>query len=138
VAKLFRVILPVNDIERAAAFYGLLFDQTGQRVSAGRHYFDCEGAILACYDPVADGDGYDATPNPEPLYFATDDLEAIFHRAKDAGAHFSNDEIPDVGRIGSIERRPWGEISFYAVDPFGNPLCFVSSESVFTGTVDTA
>ena len=132
-AKLFRVILPVNDIDQATEFYGAVFGQTGERVSPGRHYFDCEGSILACYDPVADGDGYDAKPISEPFYFAVDNLEAVFGRAKDAGASFSNDEIPDVGRIGSIERRPWGETSFYAVDPFGNPLCFVSNESVFTG-----
>ncbi len=29
----------------------------GERVSPGRHYFDCEGVILACFDPRADGDG---------------------------------------------------------------------------------
>jgi hypothetical protein len=27
-----------------------------RRVSGGRHYFDCGGAILACYDALADGD----------------------------------------------------------------------------------
>ena len=132
-AKLFRVILPVNDIERAATFYGTVFGQKGQRVSPGRHYFDCEGTVVACYDPTADGDGYDATPIPEPVYFAVDDLQAAYRSAKQAGAVFSDAEIPGVGRIGSIERRPWGEISFYAADPFANPLCFVSSESVFTG-----
>jgi len=29
--------------------------------------------------------------------------------------------------------RPWGERSFYAVDPFGNPLCFVDQKTLFTG-----
>ena len=35
--------------------------------------------------------------------------------------------------LGEIARRPWGEESFYASDPFGNGLCFVSRDSVFTG-----
>lgn len=35
-----------------------------------RHYFDCEGTTLACYDPKADGDGHEARPVPEPIYIA--------------------------------------------------------------------
>lgn len=132
-AKIFRIILPVNDIGRAVSFYESVFDQMGQRVSPGRHYFDCEGLVLACYDPMADGDDYEAVPLPEPVYIAVDDLQTTFRRASDAGASFSNDVIPDVGPLGEIAQRPWGEISFYATDPFGNPLCFVSRESVFTG-----
>lgn len=58
-------------VDRAAAFHEAVLHVAGHRVSPGRHYFDCEGTILACYAP------------------------------KD--------------------------------DPFGNPLCFVSRESVFTG-----
>jgi len=52
--KLFRVILPVTDIEKARTFYGLVLGTPGERVSPGRHYFDCGGTLLACYDPVAD------------------------------------------------------------------------------------
>ena len=56
--KLFRVILPVSNIERAAFFYAEVFQSPGQRVSPGRHYFDCGGTILVCYE-LADliGDG---------------------------------------------------------------------------------
>jgi catechol 2,3-dioxygenase-like lactoylglutathione lyase family enzyme len=54
--RLYRVILPVADLERAAAFYATVFGTPGVRVSPGRHYFDCGGTILACYDQVADGD----------------------------------------------------------------------------------
>lgn len=137
-ARVFRILIPVHDIERAAAFYATVLSQPGQRISPGRHYFDCEGLVLACFDPVADGDGYSAVPLTEPIYFAVDDLKAVFDRAKEAGASFSEEEIPDVGCMGMIEERPWGEISFYASDPFGNPLCFVSNESVFTGNSDAA
>lgn len=131
--KLFRVILPVDDIDKAERFYRIVLDQKGQRISPGRHYFDCEGTILACYDPRADGDDYEARPVPEPLYLAVDDLEATHRRAAEAGATFPADVIPDVGPLGEIAQRPWGERSFYIRDPFDNQLCFVSRDSVFTG-----
>ena len=137
-ARIFRILLPVGDIDRAAAFYGSILSQAGQRISPGRHYFNCEGLVLACFDPLADGDGYDAVPLSEPIYFAVDDLKSAYGRAKDAGASFSEEEIPNVGSVGKIQKRPWGEISFYASDPFGNPFCFVSSESVFTGDIGAA
>jgi catechol 2,3-dioxygenase-like lactoylglutathione lyase family enzyme len=57
VAHLYRVLVPVTDIERAQAFYSSVLGASGRRVSPGRHYFDCEGTILACFDPSADGDG---------------------------------------------------------------------------------
>lgn len=132
-AKIFRILLPVGDIEQAAVFYDSLLDQPGQRISPGRHYFDCEGLVLACFDPVADGDGYQATPIPEPIYFAVDDLEAVYDRAREAGGVMTDDVIPGVGALGKIEKRPWGEVSFYVSDPFGNPLCFVTRDSAFTG-----
>ena len=132
-AHLFRVIVSVADIERAARFYASILGNSGQRVSPGRHYFDCEGTLLACYDPRADGDGYDAKPLTEPLYLAVDDLEATYASATEAGASFPPNVVPDVGPLGRIARRPWGERSFYSADPFGNPLCFVARESVFTG-----
>jgi catechol 2,3-dioxygenase-like lactoylglutathione lyase family enzyme len=132
-AHLFRVIVPVADIEKAARFYAQVLGSAGQRVSPGRHYFRCEGTILACYDPKADGDEADARPLREPLYLAVDDLEETYANASAAGASFSADVVQDVGPLGAIAQRPWGERSFYAGDPFGNPLCFVARDSVFTG-----
>lgn len=123
-ARLYRVIVPVADIERAAAFYSRVLGAAGRRVSPGRHYFDCGGTILACFDPRADGDDFDAAPNPDHLYFAVGDLEAVFERARMAGCR----EID-----ARIETQPWGERCFYATDPFGNPLCFVDEGTVFTG-----
>lgn len=131
--KVFRVLLPVGDIEVAAEFYGSILSQAGERISPGRHYFDCEGVVVACFDPVADGDGYDAVPLSEPIYFAVDDLDSTFVRVRNAGGSFVDAEVPDVGVPGRIEKRPWGEVSFYTSDPFGNPLCFVRSDSVFVG-----
>ncbi len=122
--KLFRVILPVSNIDRAAKFYETVLGIQGKRVSPGRHYFDCEGTILACFDPRADGDPWDAAPNPDHVYFAVTDLEAAFRRCGDAGCQSLDEEI---------ETRPWGEMSFYAQDPFGNKICFVDRKTVFTG-----
>ena len=132
-AHLYRVILPVSDIDAAASFYQTVLGGEGKRVSPGRHYFECEGVILACFDPKADGDGYEAKPNPEPLYFAVDNLEGTFEGCQRAGARFVDTVVPGVGPMGRIAERPWGERSFYASDPFGNKLCFVSKDSVFTG-----
>ena len=130
--KLFRVILPVSDIERAARFYRAVLGVEGVRVSGGRHYFDCDGVILACFDPRADGDPYEPTPNPEWLYFAVDDLEAVFAACKRAGASLAPSEVHG-DPAGSIAVRPWGERSVYVHDPFGNKLCFVDRTTMFTG-----
>src|SRR5580692_6070371 len=77
-ARLFRVILPVSGIEEAAVFYAAILEQPGIRVSPGRHYFGCGSVILACFDPRADGESWDAKPNPDHVYFAVDDLEEYF------------------------------------------------------------
>ena len=121
--RLFRVIVPVNDIEKAESFYSSLLSIKGIRVSSGRHYFNCGGTILACYDPRADTDNFDLPPNPDNIYFSVPNLEGIFERAVKL-----NSEILD-----SINRRSLGEISFYMKDPFGNKLCFVDKDTVFTG-----
>lgn len=131
-ARLYRVILPVSDIERAASFYAAVLGAPGVRVSPGRHYFDCGGTILACFDPRADGDGYDLRPNPEHLYFAVADLEATFGAARTAGAAFVEGEVHGAA-MGEIHTRPWGERSFYVDDPFGNKICFVDETTLFTG-----
>ena len=120
---LFRVILPVSDIEAAASFYARLLEMSGTRVSGGRHYFECGPTILACFDALADGDPEPVDPNPQYIYFGVDDLDAAHKRAREAGC----------GELTEIEVRPWGERSFYARDPFGNPICFVNSQTVFSG-----
>lgn len=129
---LFRVILPVSDIECAAKFYATVLGAPGFRVSEGRHYFDCDGTILACFDPQADGDDYKCTPQPEWLYFAVDDIEVTYAACQKAGAAFAPGDVHG-DPAGQIAQRPWGERSFYVHDPFGNKLCFVDRATVFTG-----
>ena len=118
---LFRIIVPVADLARAASFYEALLAVPGERVSGGRLYFDCAGTILACVVPAA---GAELRPNPDHLYFAVADLEACFARAQDAGCSWLED---------AIASRAWGERSFYARDPFGNPISFVDRNTLSTG-----
>jgi uncharacterized glyoxalase superfamily protein PhnB len=123
-AKIYRVIIQVDNIEDAANFYSQLLAQPGRRVSSGRHYFDCGGVVLACFDPRRDGDNFDACPNPDHVYFSVSNIEAILERAR----LLKCKEVE-----ASIKVRPWGERSFYAKDPFGNPICFVDERTVFRG-----
>lgn len=131
-ARLYRVILPTDDLAAAVEFYGELLEDAGMRVSPGRHYFRCGDVTLALYDPQADGDARAPRSNFDHVYFAVDDLEAVYRRAQRVGGL-----SPQVGDgalpMGEIARRPWGERSFYLHDPFGNPLCFVDAASLFTG-----
>jgi predicted enzyme related to lactoylglutathione lyase len=125
--RLYRVILPVTDIDAATSFYAHILGEFGDRVSPGRHYFDCDGVILACYSPSADGDepgdGWSFHEN-QHLYFAVEDLEAVRDKVKEAGGVL----------LSEIETMPWGETLFYAVDPFGSRICFVRSDTLFTGS----
>ena len=127
--QLYRIIHPVNDIEIAVQFYSAVLATQGERVSPGRHYFECGGTILACYDPTADGDdpgdGWRHHEN-QYLYFAVTDLETTFKLIADAGGEVT----------AKIETMPWGERIFYAQDPFGNPIAFVDRTTLFTGTQD--
>jgi catechol 2,3-dioxygenase-like lactoylglutathione lyase family enzyme len=128
--RLFRVIMPVTDIEESARFYSALFDQPGFRISGGRHYFDCGGVILAVFDAKADGDREAVRSNGEHVYFAVSDLAAVFARAERIGGlstQIGDGKLP----MGQIAKRPWGEVSFYLHDPSGNPLCFVDEQSVY-------
>lgn len=124
--RLYRIILPVDDINKASQFYATTLKQEGTRVSPGRHYFNLGGTILACYDPVADGDekGSWKFHKNQYIYIAVSDLENI------------REEVAKLGglNVGEIEEMPWGERLFYASDPLGNPICFVDQQTIFTGS----
>jgi catechol 2,3-dioxygenase-like lactoylglutathione lyase family enzyme len=124
--RLFRIILQVGEMDRAEAFYATLLGDAGRRVHGNRHYFDCGETILALLDP-----GASARPIPDHVYFAVEDLEVRHARAQKLEA-LSSEEVHGAP-AGDIVTRPWGERSFYAVDPWGNKLCFVDAATVFTG-----
>ena len=124
--------MPVANIDDGARYYSALLGMPGFRISAGRHYFQCGGVILAVYDASADGDTGEVRSNPQHVYFAVPDLQAVFARAQQLGG--LSPVTGDGGLpMGEIARRPWGEVSFYADDPWGNPLCFVDETSIFKG-----
>jgi predicted enzyme related to lactoylglutathione lyase len=118
---LFRIALPVVDIDRAARFYQQVFGLPGRRVATGRHYFECGGVILACFDArISPGDS-PQRDHAEHVCFSLRDLETAYQRVTAAGPSWIEP---------AIATRPSGERSFYAKDPFGNPLCFVDEQTV--------
>lgn len=126
--RLFRVTLEVGDLEAATQLYRQLFAVDGTRHHGGRHYFDCGGVVVAVVD-VASG-GLEPTPGPKALSFAVDDVEAAHRRA--AGLDLLAPYQVHGEPAGEVVRRPWGERSFYVVDPWGNDLCFCQDGTLFT------
>jgi uncharacterized glyoxalase superfamily protein PhnB len=127
--KLFRIALQVADLDQASAFYSKLLDDPGRRIRGSRHYFDCGPVILAIVDVTA---GHLAPqPIPDYVYFAISNLDQIYERAKAMNC-LAKEDVHGAD-AGAIVTRPWGERSFYAEDPWGNGLCFVEEQTLFTG-----
>ncbi len=128
VPKIFRVTMEVADLDAATKFYSTLLGIVGKRHPGARHYFDCGGVILAVID-VSQG-GARPTPGPKSLYFAVDDVAAVHGRARmlEALAPYQVHGQP----AGEVIQRPWGEKSFYAVDPWGNDVCFCEEGTLYT------
>jgi catechol 2,3-dioxygenase-like lactoylglutathione lyase family enzyme len=128
VPKIFRVTIEVADLDKAAAFYSKLLGTDGKRHPGARHYFDCGGVILAVLDPSRGG--LTPTPGPKSLYFAVGDVAAVHARAKQLGALAPYKVHGEDA--GAVIERPWGEKSFYVVDPWGNDMCFVEDGTLYT------
>jgi predicted enzyme related to lactoylglutathione lyase len=125
--KGFRVLLQVGDLGEAKAFYSKLFGIEGREVGGNRVYFDTEGgffifAVVQTADPV---------PNAESFYLTVVDLKLFHARAFEMGC-LSKVNVHG-GSAADIVRRPWGEVSFYCIDPWENKVCFVQEDSRFTG-----
>ena len=129
---LFRILVQVSDIDAAAGFYAAVLGMPGERVAKGRHYFHCAGTILALLDPSVDGEGKLAAPSPCDIYLAVDELEPVRAAIPAHGGRLATGDVHG-DPAGQVARRPWGERSFYAEDPWGNPLCFVQRGSEFLG-----
>ena len=126
---LFRIIIQVDDLDKAEDFYGRLLGDRGRRIPrASRHYIDCGPVILALVDVT--GEGSKPKPLPDYIYFSVNNLEDVHARAKELGC--LSDEDVHGESAGEIVLRPWRERSFYVNDPWGNGLCFVDEKTLFT------
>ncbi|HVE84529.1 MAG TPA: VOC family protein [Myxococcales bacterium] len=130
VPSFFRLNIEVGDLPRAAKFYGELFGVDG-RIQAGSRFYVTAGPVtLQVVDVTGHGPG---KPHPaaKALYFTVKDLDAVFARAK-ALKCLSREKVHDEPG-GQVRVRPWGERSFYAEDPWDNPLCFVEEGTTYPG-----
>ncbi len=128
--NLFRVIVQVSDLDQAAEFYAELLGYSGRRIPhASRHYFDCGPVILALVDPSVDK--LEPKPLPDFIYFSVNNLDEVHARA--SGLNCLAQPNAHGAASGDIVVRPWGERSFYVNDPWGNGLCFVDEQTLFTG-----
>jgi catechol 2,3-dioxygenase-like lactoylglutathione lyase family enzyme len=120
--RVFRIAIPASRIDRSRAFYEKVLGLEADDTVPSRLYFHCGDVIVALIDWQVEGRGtFQATP--DDLYFATDELDATLDRAQAAQAIV----------VSAIETRPWGERSFYCLDPDGNRLCFVDETTLFLG-----
>ena len=128
VPSLFRLNIEVGDLESAISFYSKLLGIAGRKQAGSRCYFKCGPVTLQVLDVSSAGQPH---PAAKALYFTVKDLEAAFERAQ-ALKCLSRENVHDAPG-GGIVVRPWGERSFYAEDPWKNPLCFVEEGTVYAG-----
>src|SRR5215468_5748232 len=128
VPQFFRLNIEVGDLKSAISFYTKLLGIEGRKQAGRRCYFNCGPVTLQVLDVSSLGQPH---PAAKALYFAVNDLEAAYERAR-ALQCLSSEEVHDAPG-GGIVVRPWGERSFYAEDPWKNPLCFVEEGTVYAG-----
>jgi predicted enzyme related to lactoylglutathione lyase len=128
VPQFFRLSVEVGDLDAGMKFYSELLRVQGRKQPGARCYFQCGPVTLSVLD-------VSSTRRPHPaakaLYFTVKNLDAVFARAEGLGC-LDAEEVHDAPG-GGIVVRPWGERSFYAEDPWHNPLCFVEDGTVYTG-----
>ncbi len=128
VPQFFRLNVEVGNLDAAITFYSKLLDMEGRRQPGARCYFECGSVTLSVVDVSSSGPPH---PAAKALYFTVKNLDAAFERAK--SLHCLSQENVHDAPGGGIVVRPWGERSFYAEDPWNNPLCFVEEGTVYTG-----
>ncbi|MEU7789369.1 MULTISPECIES: VOC family protein [unclassified Amycolatopsis] len=122
--RVFRMIQPVDDVEVAVAFYAAVLGQPGERIALNRHYFRCGDVVLACVEAPPEHREPRPGKDPRIVYLAVDDVDETYERVQAARPRWIDD---------AVETQFWGERSFYADDPFGNPLCFVQEDTRYSG-----
>jgi predicted enzyme related to lactoylglutathione lyase len=128
VPQFFRLNIEVGNLDAAIKFYTTLLDVQGRKQPGARVYFEAGPVTLQVVDVSSVGKPH---PAAKALYFTVKDLDAAFARAQALGC-LSRESVHDAPG-GGIVVRPWGERSFYAEDPWSNPLCFVEEGTVYTG-----
>ena len=125
VPQFFRLNIEVGNLDQAIDFYSKLLDLQGRKQPGSRVYYNAGAVTLQVVQVQQPHTAAKA------LYFTLKDLDAAFERAKELGC-LSQETVHDAPG-GGIVVRPWGERSFYAEDPWKNPLCFVEEGTVYTG-----
>ena len=126
--QFFRLSVEVGSLDRGEEFYTELLGVQARKQPGSRCYFQCGPVTLSVLDVSSASRPH---PAAKALYFTVKNLEAVFERAKGLGC-LSREDVHDAPG-GGIVVRPWGERSFYAEDPWRNPLCFVEEGTVYTG-----
>src|SRR5258708_1176468 len=117
VPHFFRLNVEVGDLDAATSFYTKLFGVQGRTQPGHRCYFECGPVTLQVLDVSSNRQAH---PAARSLYFIVKDLEAAYQRAR-ALQCLSRSEV-HAAPGGGMVVRPWGERSFYAEDPWKNPL----------------
>ncbi len=123
--RLFRLNIEVGDLAAARRFYEELLGEPGRGQAGNRFYINAGAIVLQVVGVPA------PHPAAKALYFSTAELDAIHARAAAAGA--LSQELVHGLKGGDVSVKPWGERSFYANDPWGNPLCFVEAGTEYLG-----
>lgn len=128
VPNFFRMNIETGNLDQAADFYGKLLGLEGRKQAGSRVYFTCGAVTLQVVDVSSVGTPHTAA---KALYFTVKDLDAVFARAKELNS-LSKDDVHGTP-AGEISVKPWGERSFYCLDPWQNPLCFVEEGTIYPG-----
>ncbi|MCA9519351.1 MAG: hypothetical protein KC609_00190 [Myxococcales bacterium] len=123
--RLSLVILAVDDLEQAAAFYEPLLEwRRDVDVAVYREYRSADGFRLGLYQ--RDGFARNTTRRPEPLvapaisatelYFFDGDPAAACEKALSLGAEL----------LSPLAERPWGDRAVYVRAPEGTVLVFAA------------
>lgn len=120
---MFRIAIPSTQHAKARSFYEQVLGMPADDTVPSRLYFHCGDVIVALVDWTIERYSDEFHPTPDDLYFATDELDAVYERAVAVGAAITS----------PIQTQAWGERSFYCVDPDGNKLCFVDDTTLFVG-----
>ena len=123
--RLFRINVEVGDLESASRFYTELLGLEARPQMGARFYLQAGAMTLQVVQVER------PHPAAKALYFEVSDIHALHARA--SSLHCLSKEQVHGMPGGQPIVRPWGELSFYADDPWGNPLCFVEGGTIYQG-----